>query len=159
MANDLFGGLGGLMKGLSGFMPQDDPDVKVMTAQTELNDLTAQEAELYAAIGKKAVMLYGDAPFAEEGARLRLLKENIALAEVRLNGAVAEKEGREKQEQEARERCTCPSCGHENPEGVKFCQECGTKLGGSDKCFCGECGAQNPRGTRFCGECGAKLPQ
>ena len=32
MANDLFGGL---MKGLSGFMPQDDPDVKLMSAQSD----------------------------------------------------------------------------------------------------------------------------
>ena len=30
MANDLFGNLGGLMRGLSGFMPQDDPGVKLM---------------------------------------------------------------------------------------------------------------------------------
>lgn len=30
MEDDLFGGLGGLMKGLSSFMPQDDPDAKLI---------------------------------------------------------------------------------------------------------------------------------
>ncbi len=147
------------MKGLSGFMPKDDPDVKVMTAQTDLNDFLSQETELYAAIGKKAVQAYGMDAFAEEGARLKLLKENIAQTQAKLNAAVAEKEGKDKQEREAVENATCPSCGHQNPEGVKFCQECGTKLGASAKLFCGQCGAENPRGTRFCGECGAKLPQ
>lgn len=44
---------GGLMKGQSGFMPQDDPDVKV----TELNDLQKKEAELYMQIGKQALEL------------------------------------------------------------------------------------------------------
>ena len=42
MAEDLFGGLGklgGLMKGLSSFMPQDDPNTKIFNAQNELNEL------------------------------------------------------------------------------------------------------------------------
>ena len=43
MANDLFGGLSGLMKGLSGFMPQDDPNVMMMNAQNEVSDLMTQE--------------------------------------------------------------------------------------------------------------------
>ncbi|WP_312613342.1 hypothetical protein [Oscillibacter sp.] len=47
MANDLFGGL---MKGLSGFMPQDDPDVKLMSAQSDLSDLQQQETAIYADI-------------------------------------------------------------------------------------------------------------
>ena len=44
--SDLFGGLSGLMKGLSGFMPQDDPDVKIMNAQNEINDLRKKETEI-----------------------------------------------------------------------------------------------------------------
>lgn len=55
MANDLFGGLSGLMKGLSGFMPQDDPDVKLMNTQSELNDLQNQETALYAEIGRQSL--------------------------------------------------------------------------------------------------------
>jgi class 3 adenylate cyclase/tetratricopeptide (TPR) repeat protein len=49
---------------------------------------------------------------------------------------------------------TCPSCGHENAEGQKFCGECGSPL----QAVCGTCGAQNPPGQKFCGECGTALP-
>ena len=31
--SDLFEGLSGIMKGLSGFMPQDDPNVKLKSMQ------------------------------------------------------------------------------------------------------------------------------
>ena len=63
MANDLFGALGGslggLVKGLSSIMPQDDPAVKMMNAQTDLAELNKKEENLYAKIGRKAVELYG----------------------------------------------------------------------------------------------------
>ena len=49
MANDL---LGGLMKGLSSFMPQDDPNVKIMKAKTEISDLESQKGKLFEEIGK-----------------------------------------------------------------------------------------------------------
>lgn len=53
MANDLFGGLGGLMKGLSGLTPQYDPNVKVLNATTKLSDLQKEETEVYVAIGRR----------------------------------------------------------------------------------------------------------
>ena len=28
---------------------------------------------------------------------------------------------------------TCPSCGHENPAGARFCNGCGAALDGSDR--------------------------
>lgn len=49
----------------------------------------------------------------------------------------------------------CPSCGHMNPAGAKFCQECGTKLGG--KIFCPNCGKELEAGAKFCPECGTKI--
>ncbi len=156
MANDLFGGLGGFMKGLSSFMPQDDPNVQLLNAQTELSDLIKREAELYAQIGKRA-MEVDPGRYVEFGDQLRLVQSNIAAAQSKLNQLKNEKEAKEKAEKEERDNRTCPECGHENPEGVKFCQECGTKVGGTEKCFCGACGAENPRGTKFCGECGNKL--
>ena len=58
MGNDLFGGLGGLMKGLSNLMPQDDPAVKMMNAHTQVSDLQKQEKDLYVQIGKMAVEKY-----------------------------------------------------------------------------------------------------
>jgi class 3 adenylate cyclase len=51
----------------------------------------------------------------------------------------------------------CPSCGHENPEGVKFCGECGTSLQADT--ICSRCGFANPAGVRFCHECGQSLRQ
>ncbi len=46
---------------------------------------------------------------------------------------------------------TCPSCGTTNPEGKKFCIECGTPLAHA----CGSCGAALEGNEKFCGECGA----
>jgi class 3 adenylate cyclase len=47
----------------------------------------------------------------------------------------------------------CPSCGFENPEGLKFCNECGTPL----RMPCAQCGFTNQPQAKFCGECGAAL--
>jgi class 3 adenylate cyclase len=47
----------------------------------------------------------------------------------------------------------CPSCGFENPEGLKFCNECGTPL----RMPCAQCGFANQPQAKFCGECGASL--
>jgi class 3 adenylate cyclase/tetratricopeptide (TPR) repeat protein len=48
----------------------------------------------------------------------------------------------------------CQSCGFENPEGLKFCNECGTPL----LVRCAQCGFANQPQAKFCGECGAALP-
>jgi DNA repair exonuclease SbcCD ATPase subunit len=149
--SDLFSGFGGLIKGLSGFMPQDDPNVKMMTAQSELSDLQKQETELYAEIGKKALSAGGQFPDLEN--KLKLVQANIAEAERKLNSAKAEKEAQDSVRRAEEEALTCPSCGTISPKGVKFCQECGTKLGTPK---CSQCGASLTPGTRFCGECGAK---
>ncbi|HJS86784.1 MAG TPA: AAA family ATPase [Acetobacteraceae bacterium] len=47
----------------------------------------------------------------------------------------------------------CPSCGRANPEGKKFCGDCGAPL----PVRCAACGAENPAGKRFCSDCGAAL--
>jgi len=47
----------------------------------------------------------------------------------------------------------CSKCGAENPEGKRFCGDCGEPLKNS----CHQCGAENPPGKRFCGDCGAAL--
>ena len=49
----------------------------------------------------------------------------------------------------------CPSCKFENRDGVKFCEECGTKL----DLQCPHCNAKIPQGRKFCGECGHKLTE
>ncbi len=47
----------------------------------------------------------------------------------------------------------CPQCQAENPAGMKFCGQCGSKLAA----VCGQCGTENPPGFKFCGECGSAL--
>ncbi|MGZ4453296.1 MAG: adenylate/guanylate cyclase domain-containing protein, partial [Nocardioides sp.] len=50
---------------------------------------------------------------------------------------------------------TCASCGAQNPEGSKFCNECATAL--PAMAACPSCGTQNPAGSRFCNECATAL--
>src|SRR5262245_20619155 len=47
----------------------------------------------------------------------------------------------------------CPQCRYENPPGMKFCGECGTRL----QATCAACHASNPPTHKFCGECGEPL--
>ena len=47
----------------------------------------------------------------------------------------------------------CPKCQFENPEGIKFCVECGKKL----ETICPKCGFGNLPRFKFCGECGNNL--
>jgi len=47
----------------------------------------------------------------------------------------------------------CPACGCENPDGNRFCEDCGRSL----TAVCSACGAQLGAGKRFCGACGAPV--
>src|SRR5215510_1160381 len=47
----------------------------------------------------------------------------------------------------------CSSCEFDNPEGMKFCGQCGTLL----KRSCPVCRTENPPHFKFCGECGTAL--
>lgn len=150
------GGLGGLVKGITNFMPQDDPNTQLLKLQSEVSDLKAQETELYTEIGRAAVEKYGLEEFGDAAARMRLVQANLVSAEARLKEAKGEMEARENAEKEALAGRTCPQCGHENPEGTKFCQECGAKLG-MQGTACPSCGTVNPNGIKFCQECGTRL--
>ena len=47
----------------------------------------------------------------------------------------------------------CPACGCENPDGKRFCGDCGESLA----LICSACGAQVEPGKRFCGDCGTPV--
>ncbi len=155
MADNPLGGLGGIFggglgKALSGFMPQDAPETKLFKASGELGDLQKQEAEILTEIGRQA---FAQNPGAwPQADKLRLIQSNIAEAQGTLDEAKRIQAEADAAKAADDANGLCPSCGHKNPEGVKFCQECGGKLGES---FCKNCGAKLQPGTRFCGECGA----
>jgi class 3 adenylate cyclase len=48
----------------------------------------------------------------------------------------------------------CASCSSDNPEGAKFCGECGVPF----QPRCPQCGFANLHATKFCRECGTPLP-
>jgi uncharacterized membrane protein YvbJ len=47
----------------------------------------------------------------------------------------------------------CPKCQHENREGARFCEACGSKL----ELSCPSCGNPTRPGAAFCEKCGASL--
>ena len=160
MADDLFkgleglGGLGGLMKGLSGFMPQDNPDVKIFNEQQELSDLQKKEAGIYEEIGRSA---YAQNPSVwPQSDKLKLIQSEINTISEKLNAVKKEKEMAQAAQAADEEKRRCKNCNTLNPDGVKFCQECGSPLAAPAKSFCTACGAEMTPGARFCGECGAK---
>ena len=158
MANDLFGGfgnLGGILGGLAkSVVPKDTPEGRLLAAQSELSDLQKQESDILLEIGKQA---YEQNPSAwPQDAKLRLIRQNMATAQATLD------EEKQAQEQAAAAKAAedaigrCPNCSHKNPEGVKFCQECGSPLTAEGAKHCTSCGAELTPGVRFCGGCGAQ---
>ena len=155
MSNDIFGGL---MKGLGAFMPKDDPNVMLFQSQSEINELQNREQELYAKIGEKVLPSIKDqAEYSELIAELNYTQNKLKTVKDELAAAQNLKSEQDRIEQEQQQSRTCPNCETLNPEGVKFCQECGARLNLSTKVKCLECGAEFPNGTRFCGECGRQL--
>jgi class 3 adenylate cyclase/tetratricopeptide (TPR) repeat protein len=47
----------------------------------------------------------------------------------------------------------CPTCGGDNPDGKRFCTDCGASL----LAVCSTCGGQLAPGKRFCGDCGSQV--
>ena len=49
---------------------------------------------------------------------------------------------------------TCPTCRAEQPDGARFCNQCGSAL----QLSCASCGTSLPAGSRFCNVCGTPVP-
>jgi class 3 adenylate cyclase len=47
----------------------------------------------------------------------------------------------------------CAKCKTENPDGLKFCNECGAPF----ERPCASCGFENAPTAKFCGQCGARI--
>jgi ribosomal protein L40E len=154
MKDNLFGGLGNILGGIAkSVVPKDTPEGKLLNAQSDLSDLKNKEAELLQAIGKKA---YEQNPTAwEEDSQLKLVRQSMADAQKLLDEAQTSMKNAEAEKEALEASLTCPNCSYYNPEGTKFCQQCGSKLG-ITKVFCTSCNAELAPGTSFCGTCGAK---
>jgi hypothetical protein len=161
MANDLFGGLGNLgglgdvLGGLAkSVVPKDTPEGKLLAANSEVGDLQKQERELLIEIGRRA---YEQNPSAwPQDSKLKLIQQNLAAAQATLNEAKQAQEEAEAAKTAEDAKGRCPECGHKNPDGVKFCRECGAALGSGGMKHCTSCGVELTAGTHFCGECGAE---
>ena len=145
--------LTGLVKGLSGLMPQDDPNVKIFNAQNETKELADKEEAVFARFGRMIFEKQGAVDYPEIIAELEQIKEKRKANEESLKLAKEEKTARE----EAEKGSYCTNCGSNNPVGTKFCQECGTKLVTEEKLFCSNCSAEIPSGSQFCGSCGTRI--
>lgn len=66
----------GIVKGLSGFMPQDDPDVKIFNAQSELKELAGKEEKVYARLGRQVYETDGGKSYPEIKTELDQLAAN-----------------------------------------------------------------------------------
>ena len=113
----------GIVKGVAGLMPQDDPDVKIFNAQSELKDFSKKEETIYARLGKQVYETDGGESYPEIKAELDLLAANRQAAEGRLKAAREEKAARERAEAKAAARReaeevarSCPNCGAYNPD-------------------------------------------
>jgi NADH pyrophosphatase NudC (nudix superfamily) len=123
--------LDGFVKGLSGFLPQDDPDVKKMNAQTALKELAEKEEKVYARLGRQVYAGANGTNYPEIKAELDLLTSHRQAAESRLQEACREKEARERATEAGVPAATarfCSHCGAELTPGNHFCASCGTKI-------------------------------
>ncbi|NLT58154.1 MAG: zinc ribbon domain-containing protein [Clostridiales bacterium] len=154
MAKDILSGLSGLMKGFSGLMPQDDPQVKLLSLQAELGELEGQALDVYAEIGRQVYEADPDA--CPQADRLRLIRTNLDDVRARLDRLKQEQAAEQRQRQAAEAALLCPNCDHQNPQGTTFCQACGSRLAAERAPVCSGCGAPLSPEARFCGACGAK---
>ena len=155
----------------SGYCGYYSPQQNAPQDKSELDDLRKQETDVYIQIGKLAVAQQGPSAFGELSEKLLQIQSEIQAQEQKIMEAelaIQRQEEQRKQADQARaqqeqasnmaaSQVLCPQCGSANQPGVKFCQQCGTRMGEPSLCFCSQCGSENPADTRFCGSCGTKL--
>ena len=120
--------------------------------------LEQQRLSVLAEIGEKALPELCDKPeYADLAAKVNEAAEKIVDLKQQQAALLAEKKQAEKEERERVLKLTCFACKTVNPEGARFCEECGGKLGEPPREYCKTCGMLNGPTMKFCGECGARL--
>lgn len=161
--SDFLSGLGGLIKGMQPLMGEEakkDPSMNAFLMQTDLSEMETKKKEVFAKIGEAVYEAnqkgrYGEfSELCEEAAQI---DKQVARKRAEVQAAQQAAEEQKRADQQERDARTCPGCGHENPPGTKFCQECGEKLMTAAAAKCPKCGLVNAPGTKFCGDCGTRL--
>lgn len=147
--------------------------IEITKLNAKISGEKSSITELYKQLGEKIYEKYAEGAF-QDGDLAELFlavdahKANIANAEGRIEAIKAENEARARTAREAEAvpaataGAVCPSCGAAVAEGVKFCNQCGTKIDASApvveaKKFCTNCGAEAVSGVKFCSQCGSKI--
>lgn len=124
----------------------------------EIAALEKQRLGMFAEVGEMALPALRDKPeFTELAAKIDKIAEKLGGLRQRESELLEEKARREKEEKERQLALTCFACKRVNPEGARFCEQCGGKLGEPPREYCKACSTLNSPNMKFCGECGAKL--
>ncbi len=162
--SDFLSGLGGFIKGMQPLMGEEmqkDASMNALLLHNDVTELKNKKRDVLAKIGQavydahKSQGSYGEYSALFEEAEA--IDKQLGVKQTEMDAAKKASEEKEKQEERDRLARTCPSCANENEPGVKFCSECGTKLGGQQPAHCTQCGAEQKPGVKFCGECGAQI--
>jgi len=145
---------------------------------TKLNAKIASEksamTELYKQLGEKIYEKYTQGAYQSEDmaalfAAVDARKAGIAEAEGKILAIREENQAKaqaaaevQPAENTAPAGAVCPNCGANAAEGVKFCDQCGTRIevpvsAAEAKKVCCCCGAEAVPGVKFCSQCGTKI--
>ncbi|MDR0490422.1 MAG: zinc ribbon domain-containing protein [Oscillospiraceae bacterium] len=119
----------------------------------QVSEFERTELKLYAELGKKLL------PELEESSEHAPLVTKLKVIGDRIASLRSECANLEEEYKKSIAERTCYACSFVSPEGARFCEECGAKLGEPPKEYCKACSTMNRPGQKFCGECGAKLEE
>ena len=101
--------------------------------------------------------LKGNAEFSDAVTKIEELNAKLSNLKESKVALEAKKLQYEREERERTVLRTCFTCNRINPDGAKFCEGCGSKIGELPREYCKNCGTLNQTTLKFCGECGNKL--
>lgn len=161
--SDFLSGLGGLIKGMQPLMGEDmqkDASMNALLLHNDVTELKNKKKDVLAKIGQAVYDAHqksgGYVEYASLFEEAQAIDKQLGIKQGEMDAAKQAAEQQHQQDERERMARTCPNCGCENEPGVKFCSECGSKLGQDRATHCGQCGAELKPGVKFCGECGAR---